>query len=305
MKGINTPQNKILDALFSLYMATAEQLTRLLFSENSQAYIRRNIKPLIDSNYVTVLNEYTRTVNDPKVFGVGAKGWKYLKQQGYPIKKRHRDIKGKLPLGYPLRHTLAVNDVLISAKLIIYEEPSLQLKHICHEIEFKREPIVVTLPSGKLYNLRPDLLLVFDDHFERLIYMCEINLTVMNQIKYRTKVQAYNACHPIIDQRFHPPKHFHSNIIDVLFFIQTPEHFPKQTAGNPDLVFELEAARDREKRKHDLIEWAAEETARLPYRKKFGFMFSDIPINSMSPIDLFYTQYWNYPSGEGLSSLLV
>jgi hypothetical protein len=159
---INTPQDKILDALFSLYMATSEQLTRLLFSRGSATYVRANLSQLVKRGFATVLNEHTSAIQDPMVFGVGPNGWQYLKALGKPIELRYRDIKGQLPLGYPLRHTLAVNDLLISAMLLSHEAPHVYLRDFFHEIEFKRKPIMVTHP--KPYTLKPDLMLDFAFH---------------------------------------------------------------------------------------------------------------------------------------------
>jgi hypothetical protein len=137
---------KIIVALAELDYLTASQLTRLLYAPSSLKHVQEQMKSLVEADMVLALGG--RAVNLPLIYALSAKGRQYAHLLGAPLKTRFRPSeeqdKGHNP--YFLKHTLAVTDVLIAARLLSQTVPGITLSRMYTERELKRK-IHVELPE--------------------------------------------------------------------------------------------------------------------------------------------------------------
>jgi hypothetical protein len=150
---------KILIALAVFGYLTAEQVTRLCYSAGSRTFVNALLKSLVDA--ALVLSIGGRAVNLPLIYTLTGEGRNVASLLGAAKGKRFRHLeeteKGHNP--YFLKHTIAVTDVLIAARLLSEREPGIQLARLYTERELKRK-IYVPL-SGNAACLEPDAGLLF------------------------------------------------------------------------------------------------------------------------------------------------
>jgi hypothetical protein len=146
--------DKIIVALAAFDYLTAEQITRLLYSASSLTHVREQMKLLVDNGSVLTLGG--RTVNLPLIYTLSSAGRHYASLLGATKGKRVRpsEEKDKGHNPYFLKHTIAVTDVLIAARLLSERVPAIHLSRMYTERELKRR-ISVTL-SGKPVCLELD-----------------------------------------------------------------------------------------------------------------------------------------------------
>jgi len=137
---------KIIIALSEFDYLTAHQLTRLLYSPASITYVQEEMKALLDASLVTGLAG--KALNLPRLYTLSSMGRQYAAVLGSPKTSRFRPAeeqeKGQNP--YFLKHTMAVTDVLISARLLSQTHPAITLSRMITERELKRR-IYVELPE--------------------------------------------------------------------------------------------------------------------------------------------------------------
>jgi hypothetical protein len=116
---------KILFALSVYSYLTAEQLTRLLYAPSSLSFVRKKLQLLVSHRLVMALPG--RVITLPCVYTPTSKGYTYLAQLGVRQARRVRlvDEREKARNLLFLQHTLAVNDVLIGAKLLSQTHPNI------------------------------------------------------------------------------------------------------------------------------------------------------------------------------------
>jgi hypothetical protein len=128
---------KIIVALALFDYLTASQVTRLLYAPSSLKHVQEQMKSLVDTALVTALGGRT----------VSSKGRQYAAGLGAATGKRFRPSeeqeKGHNP--YFLKHTMAVTDVLIGARLLSQTVPGIVLNRMYTEREL-RGKIYVEMP---------------------------------------------------------------------------------------------------------------------------------------------------------------
>jgi hypothetical protein len=136
---------KILIALAVFGYLTARQITKLLYALSSLAYVQKELKDLVDSGFALALPR--RFVNMPAVYTLTGKGHTYTTALGMPQRKRVRptEEREKARNVFFIQHTMAVTDVLISARLLSQTHPGIMLTRMYTEQELKRK-IYVALP---------------------------------------------------------------------------------------------------------------------------------------------------------------
>jgi hypothetical protein len=144
---------KIIIALTEFEYLTASQLTRLCYAPSSLAYVRKYLKALVAQGLVLALGG--RAVNLPRIYTLSSNGRQYAGDLGIPAGSRFRqsEEQEKGHNVFVMRHTMAVTDVLIAARLLSQTHPNIVLTRLYTEGELKRK-IYVGLPESRLR--RPD-----------------------------------------------------------------------------------------------------------------------------------------------------
>jgi hypothetical protein len=150
---------KIIAALAEFDYLTVAQITRLLYSPASITHVHEQMKLLVEKGYVLTLGG--RAVNLPRIYTLRSTGRHYASLLGAARGKRFRpsEEKDKGHNPYFLKHTIAVTDVLIAARLLADSVPAIRLTRMYTERELKRK-IYIPL-AGKSVCLEPDASLLF------------------------------------------------------------------------------------------------------------------------------------------------
>jgi hypothetical protein len=279
---------KIIVALAEFNYLTTEQITRLLYAASSLTHVREQMKLLVDNGSVLPLGG--RTVHLPLIYTLSSTGRHYASLLGAAKGKRFRPSeeqdKGHNP--YFLKHTLAVTDVLIAARLLSERVPAIRLTRIYTERELKRR-ISVTL-SGKPLCLEPDAGLLFritetwhsepqtwEDFFHIEVYR---NLPPQ-EWRFKQKVQGYVAT------------------------VDTGQH--KALFHTPAFSVAVITASESEQMATTLKRWTEEALANIG-RAEEGeqFFFRSIADTATaSPEELFLSPVWEQAFGSNKTPLLV
>ncbi len=136
----------ILRSLAVFDYLTADQVTRLCYAAASRTYVKALLKSLVDAQIVLSLGG--RDVNLSLIYTLSSTGRQYAAVLGAATGKRVRpsEEQDKSHNPYFLKHTIAVTDVLIAAKLLSERVPAIQLSRMYTERELKRK-IHVQLPG--------------------------------------------------------------------------------------------------------------------------------------------------------------
>jgi hypothetical protein len=125
---------------------TASQVTRLCYSSGSLTYVKAQLKALVDADLALTIGG--RGTNLPLIYTLSGKGRSLAstlsKQQ--PTRFRPKEAREKQANLYFMQHTLAVNDVLIGARLLSQTQPDITLTRLYREPELRRR-IYVELPE--------------------------------------------------------------------------------------------------------------------------------------------------------------
>ena len=142
-----TASEKILFALLEFEYLTAQQLTTLLYSPGSLTYVRAKLRSLVAAKLVFALAG--RSVGVPTVFTPTAKARAQASNfLGTSQRKRFRpsEEREKADNLFFIKHSLAIRDVLIAARLLANTTPGIVLNRIYHERDLRRK-IYVEIPG--------------------------------------------------------------------------------------------------------------------------------------------------------------
>src|SRR6266566_2186812 len=131
-------------------MTVAQLVKSLGYSMNSLPTVRTRLLHLEKKGYISSI--YLPTVrkgNFPKIFYLATGGLDVLRKQGFDIPHRYHATEQKEKQYLFLKHTLAVNDVLIAANLVVKQFPQVSLYEFQHERELKRDPEKFTITLYK------------------------------------------------------------------------------------------------------------------------------------------------------------
>jgi hypothetical protein len=226
---------KIIVALAAFDYLTADQLTRLLYAASSLKHVQEQLKLLVDAGYVLTLGG--RTVNLPLIYTLSSNGRHYASLLGAAKDKRFRPSeeadKGHNP--YFLKHTIAVTDVLIAAKLLSERVPAIRLTRMYTERELKRK-IHVQLPGqtpqGKMrfqtICIEPDASCKFEItetwHDKPQTWVDFFHIEVYRNLppaewRYKQKIQGYVYA---VDEGWHEA-FFHTPALSIAVIAATPQ----------------------------------------------------------------------------------
>jgi hypothetical protein len=125
---------------------TAEQVTRLCFSAGSLTYVKAQLKALVDQGFAMAIGG--RGTGLPLIYALRGKGRSLASTLSgqQPRRFRPAETREKQANLYFMQHTLAVNDVLISATLLAETHPAIVLTRLYREPALRRR-IYVNVPE--------------------------------------------------------------------------------------------------------------------------------------------------------------
>ena len=131
-------QHAILTALFEFEYLTASQVTKLCYSAGSLNYVKAQLKALVDSGRALSLGG--RGTGLPLIYTLTGKGRSLAASAiGHRAKRfRPQEARETQANIYFMQHTLAVNDVLIGARLLAKTRPDIVLTRMYREPELQR-----------------------------------------------------------------------------------------------------------------------------------------------------------------------
>jgi Replication-relaxation len=189
------PMEKIMLALADFEYLTAEQLTRLLYAQGSLTYVKAKLKTLVEADFIMPLGG--RNHNLPRIYTLKVKGRQFTTMLGKPTELRFRpgEVHEKAYNLFFMRHTLAVIDVLISARLLTQTVSDIVLNNMFQERDLRRKIYVaIAQDKEKPRNicLEPDASLDFTvQQAWRDFFHIELYRHLPMQRRFKQKVQGY------------------------------------------------------------------------------------------------------------------
>jgi hypothetical protein len=141
--------DRVLQAVYELHFLTVDQLTRLLYAKSSRNYVGEIAKRLTDAGYLqrSWLPRPGAQGRATALYLLARKGMTYLEGLGHEVAPRARPSEHAMHGAQFLLHTLAVNDVLIAARLLEQRAEGLALSGMRHERDLKRTAAVRFKPG--------------------------------------------------------------------------------------------------------------------------------------------------------------
>ena len=288
---------RILEALYRYHFLTIEQVTRLFYSRGSMTTVRSILSELAKSQYALYLYlpRSTPTGSLPKIYTLARRGINYLKALGYDVPTRFHPSEQEEKSFLFLRHTLAVNDVLIAATTLEKRYPAITLFDFVHERVLKRqEPITVSYevltaegkrvldkdgkPVTETIRVIPDALMDFRidqpdmDKTYRFCVLLELDRATIEEKNFRKKVRG------------------------LLTFIKSGDSLKRFGTKLPTIVFVN--AVGGEKRREQMRRWTEAELkkSKEPHFWTQLFMFTDVPPEGeIDNETLFLSPVWYTP----------
>ena len=285
-----TPMDKIILALAVFGYLTADQVTRLLYAPGSLTYVKDKLKSLVDTNYALSLGG--RGVNLPLIYTLSGKGRTYAAFLGQPTGKRYRpsEEREKADNVQFIRHSLAINDVLIGARLLPQSVPSVVLNRMFTERELKRK-IYVEIPEVTQENrirhrkicIEPDASVDFtiEETWHDQTWQDFVHIEVYRNLpplewRFKQKVQGYVS-------------YAQTGLHEELF----------QTTALSIAVFAATA-----QQKAVLKRWTEEALRETPQEGQ-RFFFTSIDTATATPAEMFLTPVWEQAFSSTPRPLLV
>lgn len=294
---LTKPERDILETLSIYSILTAEQITRMLYSPASHAYAQKHLRTLVKKGYLTQIlpPKQTRFGSTPFVYILTSLSRNYLSSIGLGIAPRFRPSEERKRRGGPLLHSLAVNEVLLNAHLLMRENPEIELLDFVTEREFSRDPLRVEVPGDeKTVSLSPDLWLHMRKEKLHYCICVEVNLTPVEQKRWRQKVRTYCSCLPSYKARFG------IEAMQVAVMVASPIDFPiRRTDGalsGEEVRQKQEDERQRNKRLRDLLHWTESELISLNAVDDADlFLLRTLSTDTLNPVELFLQASFRMP----------
>jgi hypothetical protein len=284
----NTASEKILSALLEFDYLTAQQLTTLLYKAGSLTYVRTKLRSLVAAKLVFALAG--KSTGLPHVFTPTGKARAYASNViGDPARLRFRpsEEREKADNLFFIKHTLAIRDVLIAARLLAQTTPGIVLNRIYHEKDLRRK-IYVEIPvhtaqgkqSKQTICIAPDASCEFIVQEKwRDFFHIEVYRYLPVEALWKQKVTGLVTYR----QTGQHQALFHTSALSVAVFTQTKD------------MAQI------------LKEWTEEALTQLNQPaegQRFFFNTIDDP-TSAQPAEMYLAPIWQQAFGKGLTPLLV
>jgi hypothetical protein len=272
-KPLSPARETILRDLSRYHYLTAQQVQRLHYASGSITYVQSMLKRLAEEEYCqrVWLPRASQFGSAPSVYRLARKGLNLLREQGLEVERRHRPSEHVAHSYLFLNHTLAVNDFLISAELVVGNLPGYGIARVVHEQELKRRPFYVELDGGRQAVI-PDAWLDFRVRgtYQACLAL-ELDMGTESQKRWRRKVRA------------------------LLAFANGPYQEAFATRSLTVAV----VATSGERRLADLLGWTEEELRAAGEEQNASlFLFVACSPADVLPSDLFFGRCWYEPYGQ-------
>jgi hypothetical protein len=291
--GVPTEQltafEKIMLALAEYEYLTALQVTRLLYAQSSLAYVRKKLKTMVDTSFILPLGG--RAVNLPLIYTLSSKGRQYAEVLGKPPSRRFRPSEEweKAENLFFMKHTLAVSDVLIGARLLSQTVPGIVLTRMFTERALKRK-IYVAIPEpakrgrGKTQTIciEPDASVDFEiyEAWHEQTWQDFMHIEVYRHLPMETRFKQKVKGYMVYATTGQHEALFHTSALSIAVFAATDQ----QAAT--------------------LKRWTEEVLHDQP---QFGeyFLFRSIDTATASPTEMYLAPVWQKAFGEVPIPLLM
>jgi Replication-relaxation len=287
MREKQTPKDKLRFALGEYEFLTPQQLTVLLYKHGSRTYVQDMLKALQDNGDVHSFGG--RGTSLPRIYTLSGQGRRFVFQQGRERTRRFRlaETQAKTTNGYFLRHTLAVNDVLIAARLLTQSLPAIELIRVYHERELQRKiAVALRAVGGKTRQifLEPDASLdirihsTTDESVWRDFMHIEVYRHHPMEHRFKQKIAGYVAYAS-------SPQHealFHTKALTIALFCETPALLTLLKGWTEQVLTQLGQEDEGER-----------------------FVFSSINPATASPQEIFLSPVWEQAFSTDKTPLLV
>ena len=294
----------IIRTIYRYYYISVVQVVKALgYSKNSLPTVRTRLAHLETLGYLSSICLPTvRKGNFPKIFYLASPGLDYLSELGFDVPKRYHATEQKEKQYLFLKHTLAVNDVLIAAKLVEKQFPQVSLFEFRHERELKRDPEKFTITlyhetesdteEAKVWKQEefyfvPDAFLDF--------HMEQENKTLRAAILLE------------LDRDTTERRRFQEKIRGILTYIKAERFVRRYKARKITVAF---VTTGTQKRVEKMREWTRNELAKTHDTWDYGktFVFTALPHkidpntqqemeepDDIDPAQLFLSPVWEFP----------
>jgi hypothetical protein len=286
MREKQTPKDKLRFALGEYEFLTTQQLTTLLYKHGSRTYVQDTLKALQDTGDVRSFGG--RGTSLPRIYTLSGQGRRFVFQQGRTRAKRFRlaETQAKMGNGFFVRHTVAVNDVLIAAQLLTQSLPAIELIRVYHERELRRK-IAVAIPAGvktRQIFLEPDASLDFrirspkDESVWRDFMHVEVYRHHPMEHRFKQKIAGYVAS---ASSGQHEAL-FHTKALTIALFCETPALLTLLKGWTEQVLTQLGQEDEGER-----------------------FFFTSIAVPTASPTELFLSPVWEQAFNTAKTLLLM
>jgi Replication-relaxation len=291
---VRKAREKIIIALSEFNYLTPTQITRLLYAPSSITHVYEQMRSLIDRGLVLTLGG--RAVSLPLIYTLSGTGRQYASLLGAPLKTRFRPLeeeeKGHNP--YFLKHTVAVTDVLIAARLLSERVPAVRLTRMYTERELKRK-IHVQLPgqtpegTARFHTIciEPDgsceFLITETWHEKPQTWVDFFYIEVYRNLppaewRFKQKIQGYVYA---VDEGWHEA-FFHTPALSIAVIAQTEQMATTLKRWTEEILVQMERQPEGE--------W---------------FFFCSLDTATASPEELFLSPVWEQAFGTITTPLFV
>jgi hypothetical protein len=172
-------------ALNRYFLLSAEQVRRLFYGKGSITWAKDRLRLLTKYEYASVLDNKAK---GEYVYRLGPEGLKLCRKLDEPVPRRLRLYQSS-DSEYYVPHTLAINDVLISADLLARTQQAVTVLDLIHEKQMAA--IKVPVGGGRMEGVITDGILTFSiveggEKFEQTFFL-EIDMGY-RRTRWMTKV---------------------------------------------------------------------------------------------------------------------
>jgi Replication-relaxation len=267
-----TPKDKLRFALGEYGFLTLQQLIAVLeYKQGSRIYVQVTMKALVDAG--DVLSFGGRRTSLPRIYTLTGRGRRYVTRLDHPRPARFRlgETRTKVDNGYFLRHILAVNDVLIAARLLFRSMPDIILNRVYHERDLRRK-IAVAIPAGgktRQVFLEPDAALDVrirnNETVWRDFFFVEVYRHHPMEHRFKQKVQGYALSAAAGQQE----ALFHTKALTIALFCETVAVKTLLKGWTEQVLTQCGQEEEGER-----------------------FFFSSVAVSEASPTDIFLSPVW-------------
>jgi hypothetical protein len=274
----------VLTTLFEFEYLTARQVTRLLYANGSFTYVTTQLKALVESGLTFTIGG--RGTSLPLIYTVTGKGRSLASTLSgqQPRRFRPAEAREKQTNLFFMHHLLAVNDVLISARLLSQTHPDITLTRLYREPELRRRiyvdvPLRICIePDGACQFLSTERRHESPQTWEDFFFI-EVYRTVPPvKERFKQKIQGYVT---YVATGQHEAL-FQTPVLTVAVFAQTPQMAAMLKYWTEEALEEMGRVADGD--------W---------------FFFRSMNTTSASPEEMFLTPQWEQAFGINKAPLLV